>query len=52
MDWELIWWIVWGVLGALFLLSLPIIKNLLEADEGNRFYGKNDSNIDDMEDRW
>lgn len=49
---EMIWWIVWGILGVLFLLSLPILKNLNECDEGNRFYGKCDSNIDDMEDTY
>ena len=51
MDWELIWWIVWGVLGVLFLLSLPIIKNLVEQAEVDRMFNRPDTNIDDMEDR-
>lgn len=48
---ELIWWIVWGVLGVLFLLSLPILKNLLEQAEVDRMFDRPDTNIDDMEDR-
>ena len=48
---ELIWWIVWGVLGVLFLLSLPLLSNLLEQAEVDRMFDRPDTNIDDMEDR-
>lgn len=49
---EMTFWIILGILAIVFFIALPIIRNNLEANEGNRFYGRSDGNIDDMEDRW
>ena len=49
---EMTFWIILGILAVIFFIALPIIRTNLESNEGNRFYGKSDGNIDDMEDRW